>query len=95
MEKNAFTDLVKAYLGARNKSLTECTILQIDVEDNRQEEAAVALTKLMRQSDYIGKLSDGHLYALLSNTESKDAEFVIRRFADVGYKSWIKEGTEL
>lgn len=95
LETNAFTDLVKAYLGARNKSLTECTILQIDVEDHRQEEAAVALTKLMRQSDYIGKLSDGHLYALLSNTESKDAEFVIRRFADVGYKSWIKEGTEL
>lgn len=95
METEAFSNLVEAYLRARNKNLTECTILRIDVQENRQEEAAVALTKLMRQSDYIGKLSDGNLYALLSNTERKDADFVIRRFDKAGYKSWVKEGTEL
>ena len=95
METEAFSNLVEAYLRARNKNLTECTILRIDVQENRQEEAAVALTKLMRQSDYIGKLSDGNLYALLSNTEHKDADFVIRRFDKAGYKSWVKEGTEL
>lgn len=95
LETGAFTDLVNAYLGARNKNLTECTILRIEVEADRHEEAAASLMKLMRQSDYIGELSDGNLYALLSNTDTKDADFVIRRFADVGYKSWVKEGTEL
>lgn len=95
LETSAFTDLVTAYLGARNKGLTECTILQIDAAEGRQEEAAETLTRLMRQSDYIGKLADGHLYALLSNTEQKDADFVIRRFAEVGYTSRIKEGAEL
>ncbi len=93
LETSAFTELVAAYLRARNKSLTECAILRIDVEPEGQEEAAAALAKLMRQSDYIGKLEDGNLYALLSNTENKDADFVIRRFAEVGYRSWIKEDT--
>lgn len=93
LETSAFTELVAAYLRARNKSLTECAILRIDVAPQQQEAAAAALTKLMRQSDYIGKLEDGNLYALLSNTENKDADFVIRRFAEVGYKSWIKEDT--
>ena len=93
LETSAFTELVDAYLRARNKSLTECAILRIDVSPEQQETAAAALTKLMRQSDYIGKLEDGNLYALLSNTENKDADFVIRRFAEVGYKSWIKEDT--
>ncbi len=95
LETEAFGNLVEAYLRARNKNLTECTILQIDVQDNLQEEAATELTKLMRQSDYLGKLSDGNLYALLSNTENSDADFVIRRFESAGYKSWVKEGTEL
>lgn len=93
LETSAFTELVDAYLRARNKSLTECAILRIEVSPEQQETAAAALTKLMRQSDYIGKLEDGNLYALLSNTENKDADFVIRRFAEVGYKSWIKEDT--
>lgn len=93
LETSAFTELVDAYLRARNKSLTECAILRIEVSPEQQETAAAALTRLMRQSDYIGKLEDGNLYALLSNTENKDADFVIRRFAEVGYKSWIKEDT--
>lgn len=95
LETDAFTDLVNAYLGARNKNLTECAILEIDVEADKHEQAAADLMKLMRQSDYIGELSDGHLYALLSNTEDKDAEFVMRRFAQAGYESRIKEGTKV
>lgn len=93
LETSAFTELVEAYLRARNKNLTECAILQIEVTQEQQETAASALTKLIRQSNYIGKLEDGNLYALLSNTENKDADFVIHRFAEVGYKSRIKEGT--
>lgn len=93
LDTEAFTSLVEAYLGAKRKGLTECTILQIDVKDGKFEEAGEALGKLMRQTDYLGKMADEHLYALLSNTDSADADYVIRRFADTGYESWIREGT--
>ncbi len=95
METEAFGNLVQAYLRAGNKNLTECTILQIDVPKQKQEEAADVLTQLMRQSDYIGQLSDGNLYVLLSNTDQKDADFVIQRFEKAGYRCWRKEGAEL
>lgn len=93
LDTGAFTSLVEAYLGAKRKGLTECTILQIEVKDEKFEEAGEALGKLMRQTDYLGKMADNHLYALLSNTDDKDADYVIKRFMETGYESWIREGT--
>lgn len=91
LEADAFESLAKAYVTAKNKGLTECTILEIEHGGRNLEQCGDELSKLMRQSDYIGKLSDGKLYALLSNTDSNDADFVIRRFANTGYKSVIRE----
>ncbi len=95
LDTDAFAALVKAYLKARNKGLTECTILQIETEGRDLEKAGDELTKLMRQSDYIGKMTDGKLYVLLSNTEKDDAEFVIKRFENIGYQSRIWEAFDL
>lgn len=53
--------------------------------------AAKILAGKLRQSDYIGTLSDGGLYTLLANTNGKDAEYVINRFAELGYRSRIVE----
>ena len=91
LETDAFESLAKAYVTAKNKGLAECTILEIDLDGKNLEKCGDELAKLMRQSDYIGKLSDGKLYVLLSNTDSKDADYVIRRFANTGYKSVIRE----
>ncbi len=91
LDAEAFESLVKAYLTARNKGLTECTVLEIDIEGRNLEKSGDELAGLMRQSDYIGKMSDGRLCALLSNTDSKDAEFVVKRFAKTGYNSVIRE----
>ncbi len=91
LDAEAFESLVKAYLTARNKGLTECTVLEIDIEGKNLEESGDELAGLMRQSDYIGKMSDGRLCALLSNTDSKDAEYVVKRFAKTGYNSVIRE----
>ena len=95
LDADAFESLVKAYLTARNKGLTECTILEIDIEGKNLEKCGSELAGLMRQSDYIGKMSDGRLCALLSNTDSKDAEFVMKRFEKTGYKSEIREDVGL
>ncbi|MCM1191378.1 MAG: NAD(P)-dependent oxidoreductase [Butyrivibrio sp.] len=89
LKTEAFQTLVKAYLTARNRGLTECTLLAVQVEEKDYMEAAKLLTGKLRQSDYIGTLEDGRLYTLLANTNGGDAEFVIRRFAELGYESSI------
>ncbi|MCM1056207.1 MAG: NAD(P)-dependent oxidoreductase [Firmicutes bacterium] len=89
LKTEAFQTLVKAYLTARNRGLTECTLLAVQVEEGDYMEAAKLLTGKLRQSDYIGTLEDGRLYTLLANTNGGDAEYVIQRFAELGYKSSI------
>lgn len=91
LDIEAFESLARAYLTAKNKGLTECTILEVDTEGKDLESSGNELAKLMRQSDYIGKMANGRLYALLSNTDAQDADYVIKRFANVGYKSFIQE----
>ncbi len=89
LETNAFTSLMNAYLTAKSKGLTECTVLKVEAEPDTYKEAGKLLVGKLRQTDYIGTLSDGGLYALLSNTSMEDAQFVMKRFAEIGYKSHV------
>ena len=59
------------------------------------QKAGDELSKMMRQSDFIGQLADGGLYALLSNTSNTDASFVLNRFKDAGYDSCVVEEIDL
>ncbi len=93
LDMDAFTSLVRAYLEARRKGLTECTILEIRTDHTISAGTDAVLGKMLRQTDYLGKLSDGNLYVLLSNTDRKDADAVIRRFQEAGYESRIQEET--
>ncbi len=92
---DAFTSLASAYLVAYRKGLTECAFIQIQVEENQIQEAGEQLGKLMRQSDFIGQLNDGGLYALLSNTSNADAGYVLNRFREAGYESRVIEEIDL
>jgi len=95
LETSAFTSLMNAYLTAQSKGLTECTVLKVEAEPEDYREAGKLLMSKLRQTDYIGTLSDGGLYALLSNTSRQDAQYVVNRFAEVGYESHIvKDGEE-
>ena len=60
---------------------------------NEMSEAEVSdkLNHMMRQSDYLGRLKDGNLYALLANTDSASAEIVKKRFLEAGFSSEIRE----
>jgi hypothetical protein len=92
---DAFTSLASAYLVARRKGLTECAFIRIDVIAEQIPDAGETLGKLMRQSDFLGQLDDGGLYALLSNTSNTDAGYVMNRFQDAGYKSHLVEEIDL
>ena len=91
LEPEAFHSLVKAYMNAREKQLTECALIQITSTNLSREEIGQKLVKLMRQSDYVGVFEDGRIYALLANTNAKDAQFVENRFREVGLQCEIQE----
>ncbi len=92
LDEEAFTHLAKAFFEAKQKGLTECTLLEIKgVEEHNRKEAAKALGTQMRQTDYLGILQGSNLYVLLSNTDQEGARGVIERFQEQGYLSEIIE----
>lgn len=90
LNEDAFGLLVKAFFDARDKGLTECTLLEILTEDQRK--TADILGNSVRQTDYLGMLGDGKLYVLLSNTSEENAAGVVERFRNSGYESRLRKG---
>lgn len=88
----AFSLLVKAFFEARNRELTECTLVEILAREEDCEQAAKALSSKIRQTDYMGVLEDGKLYILLPNTDEENARSVMERFRASGYRSRIRKG---
>lgn len=91
LKTEAFTILARAYVQAERKGLTECTLLRVVMEPANYVDAAAELTLKLRSNDHIGTLYDGHLYILLANTTSQEAQFVLRRFAEMGYETEVME----
>ncbi len=93
LQGEAFTSLVKAFFEAGEKGLAECSILKVDVPEERYVEASKELSGNLRQSDYLGIMPDGKLYILLGNTSKDNASILIERLWGIGYKSRLWEGT--
>ena len=91
---DAFTALVQAYVKAQKRGLTECTLLKIESGVEDQKETALLIAGSLRQSDYVGTMPDGGLYVLLSNTNRENAQFVIKRFEELGLRLCIAEEAE-
>ena len=88
---DAFITLTKAHMSASDKGLTECTLLKVvTYTEDRMADGKLLASKL-RLSDYVGIMPDGYLYVLLSNTNREDADYVIRRFAELGYETEVQE----
>lgn len=92
LREEAFAQLVRAFFEARDKGLTECTLLEITAKDKNYWKAASVLEKDIRQTDYVGTLENGKLYILLSNTNRENAQGVMERFRKSGYESLPKGG---
>lgn len=91
LETQAFAALAGVYLKARDKELTECTLLWVETGERETLAAAKLLAEKLRQTDYLGILQDGRVYVLLANTNREDAQYVIGRFAGLGFGSRIVE----
>ncbi|MCQ2519226.1 MAG: NAD(P)-dependent oxidoreductase [Lachnospiraceae bacterium] len=92
LERESFKSLVSAFLKAETKGLTECSVVRIDLEGKDRREVVAVVEKSLRQSDYLGSLDDNAVYALLSNTSERDAQFVLNRFIEKGLDARLIEG---
>ena len=90
----AFSGLVQAFLSARRKGLTECTLLRAESEEGEVKKNGCLVAGRLRQSDYTGILEDGGLYVLLANTSREDASHVMQRFWELGIHTRIVERVE-
>lgn len=95
LEVQAFESLVQAYRNAELKNLVECVLLRVCIEGMAHEEAAERMSSQMRDSDYMGILSDGNLYILLTNTDKTSAGIVQNRFEKSGYQTECVEMTSV
>ncbi len=91
LNEEAFTALVKTFLTAKAKGLTECTLAEIVMGYQDYAEIASKVACNIRQTDYMGIMDGGRLYILLSNTDIKNAEVVKERLLNLGYQSVLKE----
>lgn len=91
LEPEAFTELLRAYMVAQDKGLTQSVILKIKTEAPFYMEASQRIMEKLRESDYIGIAKNGGLYVLLPNTKAADAKFVRKRLTALGYESKIVE----
>ncbi len=91
LNEEAFMVLVSAFFEARDKGLTECSLLEVMTGYQDFEEASAAVACNIRQTDYMGMMRDGRFYVLLPNTDMENAKVVQERLKKQGYRSQLKE----
>jgi hypothetical protein len=94
LDAEAFRTLLDAFMNARNKGLTYCTLIKVNLPDGDLVKASERLSKLVRTSDYIGTNDDGNAYLLLANTTTEDASYVERRLAEAEFEYKIIDRLE-
>lgn len=95
LQDAAFRDICQVYENARQKELTDYTLLKIsaDEKDRKKKEKKKKKAEFMlhmdqllqsqlRQADYVGYLNDDAFYVLLTNTDHQGSHVVIRRLKE-------------
>ena len=95
LRKDLFEELLEAYRNASLNELTEYGLLRIPCPQQRQKDTIGLLLQVLRKTDYIGSLSDGNLYALLSSTDQKGCEIVQKKLEGLGVWAEITEESGL
>ncbi len=84
LAKDAFEELNNIYHDAMEKGFTEYTVLEVSSAiEKTYEEWSTVLSSKLRFTDYIGINKNGRVCILLTNSNVKDAQFIIQRFADM------------
>ncbi|MBO5986962.1 MAG: NAD(P)-dependent oxidoreductase [Lachnospiraceae bacterium] len=93
MEAEAYAQLVSAFVRAREKGFTKCTLIDLNTNGASLEEVDARLSQLLRTTDYVGCTKDGTIQVLLANSGPADAQFAMKRLVDGGFECQIEEET--
>lgn len=91
LESSAFETLVTTYLKARDRNLTECTLMEIQKTGLDVKAMGDIVSGLVRQSDFMGQ-KDEKFYVLLANTNEYDASKALERFRSNGFICKVQNG---
>ncbi len=92
MEAEAFDQLISAFLRAREKGFTKCTLINVtNTQGYEIEDLDKKLDNVLRDTDYVGLTAAGTIQVLLANSGPADAEFAIKRLQNAGFECYREE----
>lgn len=89
LNEEAFEEMIDIYRRAGEKSYTEAALLYIQNENKSLLDINDKISPLLRETDYIGLLSDGGLAILLTNSGMKESVYVRKRLEAVNIKAYL------
>ena len=91
LKEDTFRVLLKAFLDAKEKGLTECVLVEFEMGYRDYKSISIQAACKIRLNDYMGVLNGGKFYILLANTDIKSAEIVQQRFKQIGFRTELKD----
>lgn len=92
LEAEAFEQLLNAFLRAREKGFTKCTLVDVvNTQGYAIEDLDKKLDNVLRDTDYVGLTAAGTIQVLLANSGPADAEFAIKRLQNAGFECYHEE----
>lgn len=79
LQQEAFKEMIDIYKRAEERAYSESCVLRITNEVKSTKELNDKLNKLLRETDLIGRLPEGDLAILLTNTNRNEANYVRER----------------
>ena len=81
LQEDAFHEIVDIYKHAGEKGYTESCIFYVENNENQPKILSKAIRSLLRDTDYVGAMSDGNLAILLTNTNKNEYIYVRERLS--------------
>lgn len=84
MGAEAFGDMLDIYCEGETEGVLEYTLLKVTGSEEKLGPLYVVLEELTRETDYLGVDAGGTIYVLLTNSNEKESESVVRRWESEG-----------
>lgn len=91
LKEETFRTLLKAFLDAKEKGLTECVLVEFEMGYRDYKNISIQVACKIRLTDYMGVLNGGKFYILLANTGLQSAKIVLERFRSLGFRCTLKD----
>jgi RmlD substrate binding domain. len=91
LQEEAFREMVKIYKHAGEKGYAESCVFYVEGDNKQPRVLSDSLRSLLRDTDYVGAMSDGNLAILLTNTNQNEYIHVRDRLAAKNINTYMVE----